>query len=203
MKDKLAKTLSVVYHPLFMPSFGVALLFSFDNFYGFFPREYKWFNFGVVWVFTLFIPLVTFWIMKKTNQISDYNISDKKERLVPMILTLFCYATAYVLLYRFNVPQVVQKFILGGAIAIVIAAIITPFWKISAHLAGIGGFAGAFFMISLIMNQNQSLLLSLLILMAGTLGWARLQLKVHTLLQVGGGFCLGFLVMVFTFMSLL
>lgn len=202
MRDTLAKTLSAVYHPLFMPTFGLALLFGFDKLYGFFPAEYIWFNLLVILVFTLIIPVISFWILMKTGQISDINIRDKSERLVPMILTFFSYVAAYVLLVRFKVPQVVSLFVLGGIFTLIISGIITPFWKISAHMTGIGGFAGATFMFSLVLNQNLSPILSLIILMAGCLGWARIQLKAHDIWQVGAGFTLGFLAMVAVFASM-
>lgn len=199
MKDKFAKTLSLVYHPLFMPTFGILILFGFDNFYGFFPSPYKWFIFLVIWVFTLLMPLITFWVLKKTNQITSYQMHNKQERIVPMILTLSCYLAAYVLLYRFKVPQVISRFILGGIITLFIAGLITPFWKISAHMAGIGSFAGAFFMLSLVLNQNLSALFSLIVFMGGFLGWSRLHLKAHTMLQVGAGYLLGFVIMILVF----
>lgn len=202
MKDKIAKTLSIVYHPLFMPTFGLALLFGFDNLYGFFPPVYKWFNILVILVFTLIIPLISFWILMKTGQISDINIRDKNERLVPMILTFFSYMAAYILFVRFKVPQVVTRFVLGGVITLLISGIITPYWKISAHMTGIGGFAGATFMFSLVLNQNLSLLVGLIVLMGGLLGWSRIQLKAHDLMQVAAGYFLGFISMVVVFWSL-
>ncbi|MFB6343904.1 hypothetical protein ACE1ET_19435 [Saccharicrinis sp. FJH62] len=202
MKEKLAKTLSVLFHPLFMPTFGLILLFSFDNLYGFFPPVYKWFNILVIVVFTLLIPLISFWILMKTGQISDINIRDKNERLVPMILTFLSYAAAYILLLRFKVPQIVTRFVLGGVLTLLISGTITPFWKISAHMTGIGGFAGAVFMFALVLNQNLSPMVSFIILMGGSLGWARMQLKAHTLLQVTAGFWLGFLTMIAVFWSI-
>lgn len=69
---------------------------------------------------------------------------------------------------------------------------INSFWKISAHLCGIGGLCGAFFGLSWIFSANNLPLMLTLVLLSVLLGWARLECRAHTLPQLAAGFLLGF-----------
>ena len=83
---------------------------------------------------------------------------------------------------------------LATLMAIYVALIITFFWKISMHMIGIGGLAGAMMALSFRFGLDLWLLFSVIILASGLLGVARLQLKAHSPSQVYVGFVLGFLI---------
>jgi membrane-associated phospholipid phosphatase len=68
-------------------------------------------------------------------------------------------------------------------------------WKISAHLAAIGGLTGGFFGLSFRLQENPVHILIFLILVSGVLGTARLVLGKHNKAQIYAGFLLGFLIM--------
>ena len=64
-------------------------------------------------------------------------------------------------------------------------------WKVSAHMAGIGGVIGAIIAFSLKLSTNMILALILFVIAAGILGYARIKLKAHTPGQVYTGFFIG------------
>jgi hypothetical protein len=71
-------------------------------------------------------------------------------------------------------------------------AIISLWWQISAHAAGIGGVIGALAGILIQFGETELFIpLLCLIFMAGYLIAARLALNAHTPAQVGLGFLLG------------
>ena len=64
-------------------------------------------------------------------------------------------------------------------------------WKISAHMAAIGGVAGALFVFAEVFAFNPVWWLCLVFIVAGILGTCRMILRQHTLLQVVVGFWVG------------
>jgi membrane-associated phospholipid phosphatase len=92
-----------------------------------------------------------------------------------------------------NTPLFMSNIIIVALIIQVICAIINVWWKISAHMAAIGGFSGALLVFAIIFNFNPLWWFSLLILLSGILGTSRMILRQHTLAQVVGGFVTGFL----------
>jgi membrane-associated phospholipid phosphatase len=78
--------------------------------------------------------------------------------------------------------------------------IISLRWKISNHMASIGGLTGALIALSLRLEINTSYILALVFLFAGLIGTARLILKKHNPLQIYAGYALGFFVMFFILM---
>ena len=181
---------------------GVILLYSSNDLLALLPLVYKLITFGVIWLFTLILPVVSFWVLKRTGQLSDFTMADKKERIIPMLLTLTSFIAAFILLVKFKVPEVVLRFMIGAAITLIIATIVTVFWKISAHMMGAGGFAATIFMLSLVFNLNLFWLLSLVIFIGGITGWARLTLNAHNYLQLLAGYLTGWGIMIFCFFDM-
>lgn len=197
---RFSQKISVLLHPLLMPTYGVLLLFFSYKIPGF----SRW-NYGkdlwdaylfIFWcfIFTFLSPSLFAYILKKIGFISSLGMEDKRERTYPFLFTGLMYVLFYVFsdnLTDFKAPIVVNMFILGAVISILLASVISLSWKISAHMIGIGGLCGMFY----VLNVWSSVLFSHLIiciLLAGIVGFARLYLKAHTLLQVLLGFLLGF-----------
>ena len=183
-----------------MPTYGVLLLFLSYKIPGF----SRW-NYGkdlwdaylfIIWcfVFTFLAPTIFALVLKKSGYITSLSMEDKRERTYPFLFTGLMYVLFYFFsgdLSDFKAPVVVNIFILGAVISILLAGVISLSWKISAHMIGIGGLCGMFF----VLNVWSSILFSHLItsiLLAGSVGFARLYLKAHTPMQILLGFLLGF-----------
>nr|MBA3901746.1 hypothetical protein [Bacteroidota bacterium] len=69
--------------------------------------------------------------------------------------------------------------------------IITLAWKVSAHMVGMGGLAGAVIGLSVKFSINLQVLIISLLILSGLVGYARLQLSAHTHTQVYFGFLIG------------
>ena len=118
-------------------------------------------------------------------------MKDIKERRIPFFITAIFFITAYYLLQGLNLSPIFQYYALGASIMVLAAFLINFFWKISIHMIGIGGMTGLLLGLSYMGIVNGLLLLFVCILIAGLIGFARLQLKSHTQAQVYGGFILG------------
>ena len=80
----------------------------------------------------------------------------------------------------------------GATLSLMLIFLINFFWKISAHMAGIGGLCGGVFACALSFQSNPVALICILILISGAFGYSRLYLRAHTMGQVICGYVLGF-----------
>ena len=169
---------------------------------GFFPQSIltyqmndkaRWLIVLLVFITTFIIPAISLYILKLTNSITSLSLFERKERILPFFYTTIFYGiTAYLFSRQISSSSVIVNIMLGTTVVILIAAIITIFWKISAHGAGIGGFIGYVIAIKLL-NPEAALLipLAIAIFASGLTLSARLKLDAHTPDQVYAGLGIG------------
>ena len=155
------------------------------------PKASKYFTFLILVVFTIILPILTAFVFKLFGLIDSLFMKTAEERRWPFLLTLIWYYMGFQLLTKIYVPQSFLLLMIGAISAIGIALVITSRWKISIHMLGIGGVIGAIMGISQRFQFDHSLLLIVLILFAGLIGYARLKTNSHNYRQVYAGFILG------------
>ena len=127
-----------------------------------------------------FVPCV-FWICWAKIKKETWDISNKENRLIPLIFTLV-YLLSLDVFWK-------NKFIIIFLVNVSIILIITKFWKISMHNYGLSA------MSYLIYAFTNNIWLSLLYLILVVItGYARIYLKKHTFSQVIAGTILGIIV---------
>jgi len=203
-----SKIISIVIHPIFIPLYAFFCYmnighFSILNLQNLSLNQLYVFS-GLIVFFTILFPITSILIMRKSNIISDYELSVRKERM-PVLISSLIYLGVYYYLIRslelnkFEV-EIFGSFlsvIWGGIIVSLLCILITYFWKISLHTAAISGLAGGLMALSLLLTpianfQEIVLLNSVAILLVGIVGFSRLYLKAHNYLQVIAGMILGF-----------
>lgn len=190
----LARIISIALHPFFMAVYGVCLLFLYTDFKFIFEGQFLIFI-APVFVFTLLIPANILFIFKKMGLIKDYDLKDKKDRPMPFIAILLSYLLLFFYFYNAGLYTWFLALLLAPSILLVISAAITRYWKISAHMIGIGGLIGGVLSVCyFVKGANPYILFIILFILAGCLATARLILKRHTPAQVYVGFLLGFTV---------
>lgn len=122
------------------------------------------------------------------------------DRVLPLMFSAIYYYVGYYLLGRLPIFPVYKIFLISTILVIILLMIISLRWKISNHMASIGGLTGALIALSLRLEINTSYILALVFLFAGLIGTARMILKKHNPLQIYAGYALGFLVMFFILM---
>ncbi|MBP5742191.1 MAG: hypothetical protein J6W49_01970 [Paludibacteraceae bacterium] len=189
----VAKALSYLFHPLLAGTYCVMLMFLTlgTNSIGK-MIEYKIIVTLSMFIMTFIVPAVTFLIMKKKKIITDMEMSDRRERTLPYIFTLLCYAIAIYSMYSLLVPYYVLFMLGAGVLAMALMCFINHFWKISAHSCGMGALTGFLFVQQFSYAADYSLLICIIILLSGAVASARIYLNAHTLLQTVAGFLTGF-----------
>jgi hypothetical protein len=188
---KLTKLISILLHPMFMPILALHLTLLVLPSLAFTLSQNLLLIYGILIFSTMVLPLISiFWLMQK-GKVSSLEMSNHKERSLPLFKTVIWMSFGYYLLQNllFYTP-ILKAELLGAILIILLAAIISKFWKISLHLLGIGGVVGVFIALQ-IMHGDFLYLLLLFILLSGLLGVARIKQKAHNYAQVYAGFLVG------------
>jgi hypothetical protein len=190
----LARLLSVVLHPLFMPLYTVALAMWLDpRLFFFVPTEARWVLLAMVAVMTVAFPLTSALLLLRAEMIGSLEMATREERIAPFVMGVLYYGMTYYLLRRSPLHPAVLSVLLGMIVAALLTTLITIRWKISAHMVGIGSMLGALWGLAMLHAVHMLPLLALAVLLAGLLGTARLLVGTHLPAQVYAGAGLGFL----------
>lgn len=191
--DIIAKTLSVLLYPLFIPTYGIAIFcYAYSHAV---PISAIWMIIAICGTFllTAVLPITAIWLLMRRGKVKDLYIDDAHERTLPYFYSAIGFVFwSYLLNAVLHAPLSLCCVAIGGTIAIALVTLINHWWKISAHLTGIGGFIGGLLSYYLGIGVFPSwaligpwLLLSLLLM------YARLHLNAHTPAQVCSGWLLG------------
>ena len=194
LADIIARAMSVLLYPLLIPFYGVALfcyVFSVS-------MEFVSLGWSLVAVIgtlllTCILPVTAIGIMIRSGKVSDLEIADPAQRTMPYIYTLFGFGCwSYLLIAVLHAPRFMGWVAVGATVALGLVALINRWWKISAHLTGMGGLFGglmSFYLgIGLMPSWGTIILwLSLSLLLM----YARIRLNAHTPAQVCAGWLLG------------
>ena len=189
-----ANFLSTTLSPLMMPTYGVFLTL-WVSVLCLLPYGTRVTVLLLCMGITCILPLIFLSVLTHFKLVKDLHVDQREQRLLPYLFTALCYGVAaYFLFYRHS-PQWFVMFLVGSALTVIVLALINLKWKISAHMAGIGGVIALVYQIHV---QGLSAfyllwLLCIIIVVAGLLGSARMVLKRHNIWQVLAGLLVGFL----------
>ena len=189
---KFYKFISVILHPIVVPTVGVILYFIIIN--NNFNSEQKLSVLGLIFVTTYIIPLIILILFKKLKLIKSFNAETFKEKKIPiaMMIVLF-YLLGNTLNNITNLSDLGLLFY-ATTLGLVLIYVFFAFkLKTSIHLLSLGISTGFFLVLSTIYNQNFIAVTVVSIVLSGLLGSARLHLKAHTQTEVYVGFIFGFL----------
>ena len=188
--EKFARILSTAFNPFLMPFYGFVLLFTF-TYLNIMPIQYIAFVLSIVFTFTLLTPSLFISLYKWMNKWSMKEVSERKRRFIPYILTMMSYATCLLTLYKMHFPRYFAGIIIAALLSMAICILINLRWRISIHLAGCGLLIGGLLAYSLLFYFNPVWWLCGFILLSGIQGTNRIIYHQHSLLEVILGFVVG------------
>ena len=189
---RVARITSMVFTPFSIPFLSFLVLFLF-SYLRIMPLQYKLIVLGVVYCFTILMPTITIFLFRKINGFASQELSERKKRYIPILLTIISYVFCLLMMRRLNIPWYMTGIILASLVVSVICIIVNIKWKLSEHMAGMGGIIAGLISFSALFGYNPVAWLCLFILIAGILGSARIVLGHHSLGEVLFGFIIGFL----------
>ena len=186
MADRLAHWVSILFD---------SSVLSFPIFFAF-----GWIDAGVLglgWATLTFlvmtgIPLVYLVIGRQKGWVSDFEMTQRVERPRFILVSLSSDVLTLVVLEIFRAPHLLRMMALTYLFLGLTMLTISSYWKISLHMAGVGGFSTALVFVFGIPASIAFLSLPLV-------AWARWQRRKHTPAQLVAGTLTGMLVTALVF----
>ncbi|MAP55622.1 hypothetical protein [Altibacter sp.] len=179
-----------VMHPLLMPLFGTLLYF------GITPRyvepELIQAKVAAVAIITLFIPLITFFLLKNIGVIASIHLAEVRERKVPlMIQSVLLLLIIKMVFDPYDSPEMYYFFI--GILFSAITALFLVFFKfkVSLHQMGIAGLTMFLIALSVHFKVNMLLWIGFFFFSNGWVASSRLHTQSHTYPELIIGFFVG------------
>lgn len=186
--------ISVVFQPLVIPSlvFGLALFIVPES--TSIPESFKNRLFYLIALSTLVIPMITIFGLRLSGTLKSIHMAELKDRSIPFTVTSVYYVLTVYLMYQQRQFDPLLWQVLGVmTLAIVVLTLVTFFWKMSAHMTGMGGLIAAVLVLGLKFPTFRPLypLLASLVL-TGLVGSVRLYLEAHKPIEIYVGLIFGF-----------
>lgn len=191
--DKLAKISSIIFHPVFIPVYGMIIIFSAPTLLGYLPFKVKKLLLLIVLINNVLLPVSLLPLFRYKNLISSWTINSRIERNIPIIISSLLYLLTSFIIFRLPIPVFLKSFIIAVFILSVIITLINFWWKISLHSAGVGALVSLVVILAFKMYTPLVWYLISVVIIAGLVLSSRLRLNSHSPLQVWVGFLTGFL----------
>jgi len=200
MQKIISRAISLVFNPLMIPTYTFIILFSLKTYFSMIiPWEMKIMIMALIFTTTFLIPFLLIVTFQRLGVIQSISLNDQADRKYPFLIVAIFYTLIYYMLRRVEISPIYDLFALGAALLVVIAMFINFFFKISVHMAAIGGALGGFIALSIRYQLDIPWVIILAIISAGLVGTSRLVLKVHRPVEVYSGFLLGSGIMILLF----
>jgi hypothetical protein len=201
MEKKFASLLSYLLHPLLTPVAGIYLMTHSGTYLADLTPDIKNLIYLTTLTLTFVLPvcMIPFYLYLKI--IRNLEISQRRERLIPLYITLAAFLAAYFLIRSLPVSQLYGRFLFASCISVLMVLFVSNFWKISAHLTGLGGLTGLVLGLSRKLGTDMMLFLIILLMLSGLSAYARMRTNEHSSDQVYAGYFTG-LTLVFFIMIL-
>jgi hypothetical protein len=199
-----ATFISVVFHPLFIPTVMVFTLYKLAPVtFAAVPREIfvRWL--AMVAINTLLLPLVLVFLLQRLGFIESIRMPRLKDRIIPLIGSMTFYFWAWQVAKGVQMPFVMNVLLLGNFLGIVLLFLVSIFYKVSMHTTAAGGILGIVIVLMILNPINMQLPLFAALLIAGLVGTARLALRAHTPGQIWLGYLIGLLAEIAAYLYLL
>ena len=194
MEARIARIISIVFHPLLIPTFFIAVLMHLDVFFALMiPSDSKWKIVALIFITSAIFPSMVVYGMYRFGILSSLYMEKREERLYPYLASSIFLILVTYMIWQINISPVYYYVLLASSILSVLTLLINLFWKISAHTVAMGGVIGILIALQSVLLIDLLWLLVIVLMIGGLVGFARLRVGSHTQAQVYAGYVLGFL----------
>ena len=188
----VARFISYLFHPLFIPVYVAWFLIQVQPF--FFPPDpgRKLMVMVQFFVGYSFFPLVTILMAKALGFLDSIYLKTQKERIIPYIAcNIYYFWVCYVLRNQPEFSKEVIQFSMAVFIASSLGLLANIYMKISMHAMSVGVVIVFVALLSLTQAANYTLYLPLTLFIGGLVCTARLIVSDHTQPEIYGGLLIG------------
>jgi hypothetical protein len=189
----LAKLVSYVFHPLFVPVLIAWFLIRVQPYlFSSFSASDKFIALVRFFVMYSFFPLVTVLLTKALGFVDSIYLRTQKERVIPYIICgIYYFWMCYVLRNQPEFPREVVHLAIAIFIASWVGLIANIFMKVSMHALSMGILVTFTGMMAADFPVNSTIYISIAVFIAGLVCTARLIVSDHTQKEVYTGLFLG------------
>ena len=189
--DTMSKIITVIFHPLLMPLYGLLIIFSAPTLFGYLPFVQKKVIVLILSTNNILLPLSLLPYLKWRKIISTWTINERSERIIPMAISSFFYFVTVYIVLQYSIPMFIKAFILCTALLSFTVTVINFWWKISIHAVGAGALVSMIYVLSIRMHTPLTAFMISAILISGLVLSSRLWLNSHSLKEVWLGYLAG------------
>lgn len=142
----------------------------------------------VLFAASTFVPMLLIYGLKKIGKVSDYNMTFREQRFLPLLVLTGVNVLGYEFMQQLHAPRLLTGILLFNAVNTVLILLVTLQWKISIHLFTLTSCIALLF---LVLGHPALWLFALVPLLM----WSRIQLKAHNFMQTLVGAIIGFAIM--------
>ena len=186
-----AKVLSVLFHPIFIPLYGLMVLYSFPTLLSYMPTNIKRMIMIMVVSNNIVLPLAIATLLYTRGTLKSVYVRERGERNILLTFCFVMYALTAFLLLKLPVASLFRAYFLSIAAVTLAALIINTFYRISLHATGIGGLLAISVCMILVFHVVSVPFIVLLVLLSGAVLSARLYLEEHEPAEVWLGMLTG------------
>jgi hypothetical protein len=179
LQEKAAKIVSILFHPLFMPVYGLLVIFFAPTLFWYLPFRVKEILFFIFLINNILIPVSLLPFLRYRNLISSWSIGERSERVIPLLIISLLYSVTSYILFKLQIPVFVKAYTYSLALLAMVLFIINLKWKISLHAAGGGAITAVIFVLSVKMGVPLPLQTAIALILSGIVMSARLMMNVH------------------------
>lgn len=142
----------------------------------------------VLFAASTFVPMLLIYGLKKIGKVSDYNMTFREQRFLPLLVLTGVNVLGYEFMQQLHAPRLLTGILLFNAVNTVLILLVTLQWKISIHLFTLTSCIALLF---LVLGHPALWLFALVPLLM----WSRIHLKAHNFMQTLVGAIIGFAIM--------
>lgn len=192
---KTARAVSFIFNPLFMPIYGLLIIFFAPTLFWYLPFKVKEILFFIFIINNLLIPVSLIPFFRYRHIISSIVIENRRERLIPLITVSFLYLVTSFIMFRLQIPVFLKAYSYAITLITIALLVINLKWKISLHSAGAGALTALVLVLSMKLSSGLPLLIILSVLISGIILSSRLRLNTNSPSEVYSGFVTGFVIL--------
>lgn len=184
-RKKLAHYISTFGHPMLsFPAFIIIMLFVKESL-----EKAIWIS-GLI-IVGIFIPMfIKMFFGTKSGKYTNFDISDQKQRRSFYLFVLILLMIVIIVLYLTQQPEYILRALIFGFLLILVNYVLNFIQKVSLHVS-LTVFLG------FLIFPIQPIVGILTFLFSLLMAWSRLELKRHTLKEIGLGILVGLILGIF------
>ena len=188
MRSALARLTSNVFNP-FLVSFVVIILLAFESTVTA-AEAFRWLSISLA---LSVLPVFAFvFFMVRINKLDGIFINSRRQRTKVYALATFLAIIGVAVLHFLGAPKLMLATFVAGLAALAVYMSINLYWKISLHT----GFIAAAAAILIIVY---GIIAVWVVMLAALVAWARIEMKLHSTIQVVSGALLSVVIVIIVF----